>query len=65
MLKKRQYKVVTVLVVSLIYIFIATFTPYRLFFSTNINVLIMISLMVSGIMDILDERLTLNIKEGY
>ncbi|MFV0938330.1 hypothetical protein [Bacillus thuringiensis] len=56
MLKKKQYKVVTVLVVSLIYIFIATFTPYRSFFSNTMNVLIVISLMISGILASIFEK---------
>ncbi|MDA1659737.1 hypothetical protein PDK35_07100 [Bacillus cereus group sp. TH153LC] len=56
MLKKKQYKVVMVLVVSLIYIFIATFTPYRAFFSNTMNVLIIISLMISGILASIFEK---------
>ncbi|PEL62733.1 hypothetical protein CN622_14600 [Bacillus wiedmannii] len=56
MLKKRQYKVVAVLVVSLIYLFIATFTPYRSFISNTMNVLLMISLMISGILASIFEK---------
>ncbi|PGY17522.1 hypothetical protein COE23_06490 [Bacillus cereus] len=55
-LKKRHYKVVTVLVVSLIYIFIATYTPYRSFFSNTINILILIALMISGILASIFEK---------
>ncbi|MFE7374156.1 hypothetical protein ACFU6E_05565 [Bacillus cereus] len=56
MLKKKQYKVVTVLVVSLIYIFIATFTPYKSSFSNTMNVLLVISLMISGILASIFEK---------
>ncbi|MGW6190277.1 hypothetical protein ACWFRC_05915 [Bacillus cereus] len=56
MLKKRQYKVVTVLVVSLIYIIIATFTPYRVLLSNTINLLIIISLMIIGILAVILEK---------
>ncbi|HDR7795970.1 TPA: hypothetical protein QCY19_004690 [Bacillus luti] len=55
-LKKRQYKVVTVLVVGLIYLFIATFTPYKSFFSNIINLVIIIFLMIGGIVASIFEK---------
>ncbi|SCM86067.1 Uncharacterized protein BWAI21_01488 [Bacillus mycoides] len=47
MLKKRQYKVVTVLVVSLIYAILISFTSYMSLLSYKINILIFIFLGIS------------------
>lgn len=55
MLRKKQYKVVTVLVVSLIYAILIGFTPYMSFLNYKINILIVIflgfSLFLAGIFE--------------
>lgn len=47
MLKKRQYKVVAVLVVSLIYAILISFTSYMSLLGYTINILILIFLGIS------------------